>query len=313
MIIKGRRRPDVTADEKAKLLAVCRDIRAEEPELSVRAYMYRIWARQNLYLHGEVCSKVAGPGTDPNEETIQRLILAFRRDGSIPYESITDGTRPTSGGDYGYDDIDEAREDIATHRQRVIDNYTLSIWGPQPKHVEVLSEKQALAPIVERAADTYRVPSTSSKGFSSESMLYQAAKRAVRSGKPTTFLILTDHDRPGYNMAEHVEREVRRLVALICRQLRSPVLELTFKRIGLNAEQVERYEVMTRDPKASEKPHWHNYVAECAEVDALRSTQIEEIVREAIEAELDLDILEATRAQEAADIETLRADEWEDQ
>jgi hypothetical protein len=308
VIVKGQRRPNVTADEKTKLLAVCHEIRDEEPELSVRAYLYRIWGRLSVYLHGELSSKVAGPGSDPNEETIQRLILEFRRNLLIPYESILDGTRPTVGGDYGYSDIDEARADIAGHRERVIEGYTLSIWEPQPRHVEVLSEKQALAPIVERACDTYRVQSTSSRGFSSESMLYEAAKRAVRSGKPTTFLVLTDHDRPGYNMAEHVEREMRRLVALVARQLRRRAPALTFKRIGLNAEQVARYDVMTRDPKASEKPTWRNYVAECAEIDALRSTQIEEIVREGIEADLDFDILDATRAQETADIETLRAE-----
>lgn len=45
--VKGQRRPDVTPDEKAKLLAVCHDSRAEEPQLSVLADMYRIWSRQS--------------------------------------------------------------------------------------------------------------------------------------------------------------------------------------------------------------------------------------------------------------------------
>ena len=52
-------------------------------------------------------------------------------------------------------------------------------------------------------------------------MLYRVARRTALSGTPTTFLILTDHDRAGYNMTDHVEREMRRLVELICRSAAS--------------------------------------------------------------------------------------------
>jgi hypothetical protein len=76
--VTRRRRPDATPEEKAHLLTVVNEIRAEEPELSVRAYMYRIWSRQDVYLHGDLCSKSGGPGCDQNEESIQRRLLEFR-------------------------------------------------------------------------------------------------------------------------------------------------------------------------------------------------------------------------------------------
>jgi hypothetical protein len=131
---------------------------------------------------------------------------------------------------------------------------------------------------------------------------------------PTTFLILTDHDRAGYNMAEHVERVVDGngeddypgLVNLVCEKLRLVVPPLEFIRVGLNDEQVRRYQVRTRDPKSSEHDGMRNYIAECAEVDFLRSVQIEEIAREGIEDHLDAAILQRTRAAEAADIAKLR-------
>jgi hypothetical protein len=88
------------------------------------------------------------------------------------------------------------------------------------------------------------------------------SSRVALSGVPTVFLILTDHDRAGYNMAEHVERVIAGngeddypgLVRLACESYGDPVPPLGFVRVGLNAAQVEHYEVMTRDPKPSEHP-----------------------------------------------------------
>jgi hypothetical protein len=313
------RRPNVTDAEKKAFYAACDAIRDEEPKLSVRAYAYRIGglaiydpetgaAIDGIRLHGVICEKEGpAPGKPPvNEETIQRLVLAGRRNGRLPYESIIDGTRPTHYAGEGWDTREQAAAYVANARQSTIDNYSLSIWYPQGKHVEFLSEKEALEPIVSRVTDAYEVNLTSNKGFASESMLYRVAREVASLGVPTTFLVLTDHDRPGYNMFEHVEKVMRRLVRLVCKQTNRRMPVLRFKRVGLTAEQVARYEVSTRAAKSTEKASWRNHVADCAEVDWLRSWQIEEIVREGIEAQLGLDLLAATRAQEAADIEWLR-------
>lgn len=301
---KRTRRPDLTAEEKKLFYAARDDIRAEEPQLSVRAYAYRIGGLMNIYLHGDLCTKEApAPGEPPvNEETIQRLILKGRREGRLPYESIIDGTRPTSSSGEGWDDRDQAVRYVRNARQNTIDNYSLAIWRDQGKIVQCLSEKETLEPIVSRVTDALEVDLTSCKGFSSESMLYRLARAAVLADLPTTFLILTDHDRAGYNMAEHVERVIRRLARLISKQRNRPMPSVTFDRIGLNAEQVARYGITTRPCKESEKPHWHNHTPDCAEVDFLRSVDIEEVVREGILRHLDTDVLAATQEQQTADI-----------
>ena len=136
-------------------------------------------------------------------------------------------------------------------------------------------------------------------------MLYRVARRTALSGMPTTFLILTDHDRAGYNMTDHVEREMRRLVELICDQLRLEVPPLEFVRVGLTAEQVDRYR-MDQQSEAVRACRHGNYVANPVHVDALRSAQIEEIVREGIEAQLDMRLLRRTRRQERRHQATLR-------
>ena len=70
---RAPRRPNVTVDEKGTLLGTIQIIQDDEPALSTRGYMYRIWKRGNIYLHGELCTK------GHNEETIQGLVLEFRQ------------------------------------------------------------------------------------------------------------------------------------------------------------------------------------------------------------------------------------------
>ena len=63
----------------------------------------------------------------------------------------------------------------------------------------------------------------------------------------------------------------------------------------------------TNRPKPAEHPGMKNYIPNPIHVDALRSAQIEEIAREAIEDQLDMRLLARTRRREARDREMLRA------
>ena len=158
----------------------------------------------------------------------------------------------------------------------------------------------------DRAASPLQVNVTSCKGFASESMFWEVAKRTVRNGLPTTFLILVDRDRAGNNMADNIVKTITRLVALAAKELKRKAPPVEFVRIGLNAEQVTRYNVRTRGPKSTEHAGMKNFVQECAEVDFLRSAQIEEIVREGIEAQIDATVWAASHQQQEEDREWLR-------
>ena len=101
-------RPNVTEQELKALYDACDAIRAEEPELSVRGYAYRIGGMatydedgnviDGIRLHGDICTKEPpAPGEDPvNTESIQRYVLYGRRTGRLPYDSVIDDTRPTT-------------------------------------------------------------------------------------------------------------------------------------------------------------------------------------------------------------------------
>ena len=315
-------RPNVTEQELKALYDACDVIRAEEPQLSVRAYAYRIGKRatydedgnaiDGIRLHGDICTKEPpAPGEDPiNTESIQRYILKGRRDGRLSYESVIDDTRPTHSGGCGWDDRAEAEKAWADARKTGIRYYSLDIWTPQKKFVEVLSEKLALEPIVKRPCDKWEVDLTSCKGFSSESLLYRKARETVMRDVPTVYLVLVDLDRAAKNMAESMERIIRSLVKMLAEKLNRPMPDLTFVHIGLTLEQANSFdEVDLRPCKLSEKPTYRHYTPWCAEVDFCSSEHIIEIVENAIKAQLDVKIERKRQRQEKADKAWFRSTE----
>ena len=293
---RAPRRPNVTLDEKAAMLAAIQIIQDDESALSTRGYMYRIWKRGDIYLHGELCTK------GHNEETIQGLVLEFRQEGYISWDSVLDETRRTIG-DYTYNESpDERIEGIGS----LSAGYELSIWADQPHRVVLLSEKETLTPIVSRVTEEYQVPLWPCKGFNSWSAFWKLAKDIALEEKTTWILILTDHDKAGYDMSDSAEKIMNRLIVEAAAQFDMEVPVLKFDRIGLNAFQMRDYRIDPRPPKDSQRPGIKNYIEKCAEVDFLRAEEIEEIVRNGIENHLDTDILDRTRRQEERDIAKLR-------
>ena len=119
-------RPAATEAELKAFYAACDVIRAEEPQLSVRGYAYRIGGMatydadgnviDGIRLHGDICVKEPpAPGEDPvNTESIQRYILLRPPDGRLPYDSVIDDTRPTTYGGEGWDDREQAEKSMPT-------------------------------------------------------------------------------------------------------------------------------------------------------------------------------------------------------
>ena len=201
--------------------------------MSVRGYAYRIGGMatydangnviDGIRLHGDICTKEPpAPGEDPiNSESIQRYVLYGRRTGRLPYDSVIDDTRPTSYASSGWRNRASAISYADNARKSMIAGYSLDIWTPQKKHVEVLSEKLALEPIVKRPAHRLEVDVTSCKGFSSESLLYRLARETVMRSVPTVYLLLVDLDKPGKDMVDSLERSIRRLVKMLAPQAAS--------------------------------------------------------------------------------------------
>lgn len=115
-----------------------------------------------------------------------------------------------------------------------IDYYQLDKWANQPHRVEVWVEKDALMGIVESVSGSLDVACTSTRGYTSQSEMWRAARRFkkyTRYGQTCTLLHLSDHDPSGINMTNDIDNRLNHVFGC----------DVYVKRIALTMKQVKRY------------------------------------------------------------------------
>ena len=113
--------------------------------------------------------------------------------------------------------------------------FKIDFWENQPFYVEVWVEKEALAGVVERGCNKWRVPFLSCRGYVSQSEMWRAGCRflnKVKHGKKVAIFHLGDHDPSGIDMS----RDIRERLYLFME-----AEKLEFTRMALNFEQIETY------------------------------------------------------------------------
>lgn len=252
-----------TKGQIAALRAALAEIAEREQPLSVRGLYYRA---ESAGLVGKDRS---------GERTVQRLALAMRREGQIPYEWITDGTRWQLKPD-SWSGMEAALRACASAYRRML-------WLNQPVYLEVWSEKDAISGTLSPVTDDLDVPLMVARGFSSETFLHTSAQMMRRIGKPTVILQVGDHDPSGCSAWETVRRELPRF---------APELEFEFRRVAVTPEQVEEYALTTRPTKPKD-PRLRTFEAKFGkgapsiEVDAVPSSELRRLLQEAIEGYID--------------------------
>jgi hypothetical protein len=262
--------------------------RAEQP-VTIRGLFYRMVSRGLV------------PKTDKaNEETgepsgygiVQREALKLRRAGVLPYGWITDGTRlrlkPTTFTSAA----------AALHNTAIM--YRRDLWIDQGKHIEIWSEKDAIRGVVYPVTAEYDVPLMISRGYSSETFLYETAEDINDDGKPSVIYQLGDHDRDGVKAWEAIQKRLRAFV--------DDDIELTFERLAVTPEQIVGLDLPTRPDKTE------SGFGDCVEVDAIPSSTLRTIVRDAIERHIDSEALRITKVAETSerDVLTRIANRWGD-
>ena len=217
---------------------------------------------------------------------VQAQVLNMRRNGQLPYFCITDGTR-YSIKQRSYNSLKDAI-DLSIH------NFKLDIWASNENYVEVWMEKDALASIFQEVTSEYDVPLHVSRGFASESFIYQSAEVIKSLSKPTTILMFTDHDPSGLVVDKSIQEGFRRMGA-----------KVDFVRCALNQDQIDRYNLPTRPTKKSN--HSKGFKGESVELDALHPRTLQNIIRNSLRQFIADDRLEAIHREE----ETLRNAEYE--
>ena len=282
--LNGRRYRRTKAELAEIDVAIYEIAEAEEP-VTVRGLFYRVMSLGLV------------PKTEQGYSVVQRQTLKLRRAGELPYGWITDGSRL------------RLKPRTFSSAQAALENtaqmYRRDLWINQGIHVEVWTEKDAIRGVISPVTAEYDVPLMISRGFSSETFLYETAEDINDEGNPAVIYQLGDHDPSGVAAWDDIQRKLRDFV--------DADIDVTFERIAVTPEQIVEMELDTRPTKQSDT-RAKAFAGESVEVDAIPSSTLRGLIRSAIEQWIDAGLLSLTKLAERSErtILTRIADGWEE-
>jgi hypothetical protein len=223
--------------------------------------------------------------TEGGYRQVQAQVLRMRREGLLPWSFITDGTRwqrkPNS-----YVGVEDFMAQMAR-------TYRRDLWQAQGVRLEVWLEKDALADLIVDTTAKWDVPLMVSRGQSSATFLYSAAKVAeqawVEEGVQTFVFMLYDRDGGGRRAARTIARELPE---------HAPSVPIEFELLAVTDEQIAEWDLPTRPAKASD-PEAAKFTGPAVELDAIPPDKLVELVENAIVNKIDLRAWQVQQVVEA--------------
>ena len=209
------------------------------------------------------------PKTDAGYQKVVRACNDLRFSGDLPFRYFADSTRrrrkPVS-----YDDIDEALYYCAR-------GYRKDLWKTQNKRIEIWLEKDALSNIFYQITSKWDVPLMVSRGYSSNTFLYESAQPHADAQEdfPSYIFVFTDYDAAGENIQDKIEDGLK---------YHAPKAHIIAERVALTKEQVLAWDLQTRDPKAIDIKEGFEF---CCELDSIPPDQLRALINDTIEAQVD--------------------------
>jgi hypothetical protein len=225
---------------------------------------------------------------DKTEAAYQRVgyhVLRMRRCGVLPYDYIADNTRwmrkPSS-----YAGLDAYLE-ISKRA------YRRAIWADQDAYVEVWCEKDALAGVLYDVTEAWDVPLMVTRGYPSESFVYEAADVLKSKAKPCYLYYFGDHDPSGADIPENTRQKLADFGA-----------QVHFEVAAVLPWQIKAWDLPLRPTKQSDT-RAADWDGGSVELDAIPTKRLKGLVGDVIERHLDDDVLDNTLAVEAAERQSL--------
>lgn len=260
---------------------------------------FRLTLRQLYY---RFVAAGAIPNTMQSYKMLGSIINDARLAGLIDWERIEDRTRELSRL--------SRWQDPDSFLRIVAPQYHHNFWTGQSNYVEVWVEKEALAGIIESAAQPFDVNSFPCRGYVSQSTMWEAAmrlRRKEREGKQVVILHFGDHDPSGIDMTRDNEDRLRLFGV-------DPIVE----RLALNFDQIQEFNPPP-NPAKSTDARYASYLAvhgdESWELDSLEPDQLVALVTSGIEKWIDdPEDFEDRKREEADNRKTLEliADHYDD-
>ena len=172
-------------------------------------------------------------------QRVQKISVDMRRARALPYGWIEDSSR-RAYWNTGYAGVGSFAEAAASIYRR-------DYWDSTDTLVEVWCESRSLAGVLGQVCREYVVPLFPAGGFSSLTFLHEAAKHIQESGRSNAVILYVgDYDQAGVLIDRSIEKDLRGF-------LEDWPGELSFERLAVNEDQIDRMGLPTRPPKASDK------------------------------------------------------------
>lgn len=226
-------------------------------------------------------------------KSLTELLTRARLAGYVPMEAIADETRPVVTWDVHRD----CRGFIRRELDGFLKGYFRDLMQSQPNHVEILGEKNTLLSILRPVAMRYCIPLTVGRGYSSLPPRHALAERYRRGGREKlVLLIVSDFDPDGEEIAHSFARSMRDDFF---------VDNIHAIKVALTAEQVERYHLPPNMTAKEQSSNYKKFVArhgrQVFEVEALQPAQLQDELRRAIDAAIDVPAFNAELDREKQD------------
>jgi hypothetical protein len=244
-------------------------------------YSIPLTLRQIYY---RLVSKGVIPNTKTSYKTLSKILVKARERGEIDDSKIEDRSREVLGqGDWGYWSLESFLEERIERLKESWRYWTRPLWETQPKRVMVILEKDALSRLFVDVCDEYRVNVYPTRGYGSYTYVKNMAL-TIDGEKPTVILYFGDYDPSGRDIERDISSRLERYGAR----------NFIVKRVALTPEQIKQYNLppkpedaetiakLMRDPRT--KTYGMDYACE---LDALEPNILQEMIRKAIEAEID--------------------------
>ena len=216
--------------------------------------------------------------SDRGYRHVQDRCVKLRRAGRIPYGWIADMSRQ------GY--FTHTFADASDFVRSMAGHYRADLWRDADYRCEVWAESRSIASVLLRDCRQLAVDLYPCGGFSSLSFVHAAAQQHNDrpDTRPLVVLYVGDYDPAGVLIDQSLQRELRQ-------HLRADI-ELSFKRIAINEEQIGAYDLPTKPRKEGDKRSLQ--VAYTVEAEAMPARDLRAILR------LEVETLLPERALEVA-------------
>jgi len=239
-------------------------------------------------------------------DRVKDTLVTLRENDLVLWVAIDDHTRRTTDA-RGFPDMKTFVDQSARWFLNP-DNYERDLVQTQSVYVELMTEKDALASIIEKVAWENYVRLNVGRGQVSATMIHDMSKRFAKArdrGQDCVLIHLGDLDPSGLQIPKSVQNKL----------LTRHSVEIEVVRAALNPKQVREYKLPTI-PHAAKKrdPNYDRWKEFCnqnypeaapVELDALHPSALEHIVQCELEKVLDMDAVVKQKKIEVRERKTL--------